>query len=57
MQRLHVGDRRNACVFAPKKELARRLAVRPARVFVADLRGEEFKEADFERARRRRRLV
>src|SRR5271166_4371503 len=45
MQRLHFCDRRNACLFAPKKKLARGLAVRPARVFVADLRGEEFPKA------------
>jgi hypothetical protein len=40
MQGSHAGDGRNARFFAPKQELTRRLAIGPARVFVADLRGE-----------------
>ena len=47
MQRLHVGDRRDAGALAPGQKLPRRLRVGAARVLVADVGGEEFEEADF----------
>ncbi len=45
VQRLHVGDRRDAGALAPGQELPRRLGVGAARVPVADVGGEEFEEA------------
>jgi hypothetical protein len=46
MQRPHIVDRRDAGALAPGEELTRRLRVGAARVDVADIGGEEFKEAD-----------
>ena len=45
VQRLHVGDRRDAGALAPGQEFPRRLRVGAARVRVADVGGEEFEEA------------
>jgi hypothetical protein len=46
MQRLHVGDRRDAGALAPAQKFPRRLGIGVPRVFVADPRGEEFEEVD-----------
>jgi len=45
VQRFHVGDRRDAGALAPGQKFLCRLGVGAARVFVADLGGEEFPEA------------
>jgi hypothetical protein len=45
MQRLHVGDRRDAGALAAGQKFVRRLRIGAPRVLVTDVRGEEFEEA------------
>ncbi len=46
VQRLHGRDRRHAMILAPGQEVGHGAAVGAARVRVADVGGEEFKEAE-----------
>ena len=52
VQRLHVGERRDAGALAPGQEFPRRLAVGRGVLPVADVGGEEFDEAARARCRR-----